>query len=155
MAKQESLALSDDGVVTIGNRTMSARGFTHNNFAAHLRTHLGSSSGEWCDPGCMGRFMFGGGRTSPRLRREIRKRLGRAFLMMLDRGMFVVIQYDPRARGQASAFKILDSAGGEEERQAAQYQLVRMLRRGEITATRLALAREIAGIDPEPHQAAS
>ena len=145
---QESTALavqSPVALVTIGQRTLSTRGWNLVAFDEHLTTHLTDAPRrQWCEVACLARTMFG--RSTPDNRRWVQAKLGHAFRMMLRRGYFVVIEYaqGPQSHGEAVACKLLPATGAtEQERQYATYQLTRMRRRKEITEETFTAAQQI------------
>jgi hypothetical protein len=142
MANDLTVPKARPELMPIGSRALSSHGWRHDLFADHLKAHLGH--GAWCDVGCAARTFFG--RNTATNRSGIRRRLSRGFHALLAQGLFVVIDYASGANhhGEAIAFKLYNPHS-EMERQAAEAQLVRMVRRREITDEKLQRARKLLG----------
>lgn len=134
-------------LVTIKNRSVSPYGFRHALMRDHLEEHLASLRKQWCEVGCLARTMFG--RNSEVNRRAVRQRMSFAFKWFLDKGIFLVIDYEIYGgghHGEAKALKIYMPSGQLTlELQSAKSQIDRMLRRKEITQERYDKARKILG----------
>jgi hypothetical protein len=121
-------------LLKVGTRALSTHGYRRDVLEEHLKEHLGKpASKQWCEVSCAARTIWG--RDTKKNREEIRKRLPMFFRSMLDRGLFVAIDYAPLGHGhhgEAQAIKIYQQSG-EVEKQHAKEQLGRMHRRRQIT----------------------
>jgi len=147
MAAELTVVKTKPELVTVRNRSVSPYGFRHALMADHLEEHLGSLRKQWCEIGCLARTMFG--RNSDVNRKAVRQRMSFAFRWFLDRGIFLVIDYEAHGaghHGEAKALKIYKpSAQLTLELQSAHSQIDRMLRRKEITQERYDKALQILG----------
>ncbi len=119
-------------LITVGDRKVSTFGWRQDLAEDHLKGHLGQEKKRWCAVECMARTMFG--RNTDFNRAAVRKRIAPLFRSLVERGMFLVKEYDdtPRGRGKITAFKLYETE--TDDVQATQYalsQVERMRKRGE------------------------
>ena len=119
----------DSPLITVGNRTISKQGWTIRAAEAHLLGHLLDEHGKWCEDACMAKVMFG--RNSDSNRYEVRRRMSRLRNMLLERGKFLVVEYD---RGKIERFKMFEAGGDQEERALAKERVNQLLERNEVSA---------------------
>jgi hypothetical protein len=117
----------------VGKKTVSSFGFRNDLAEEHLRWHLTQMSNKWCSIDCMARLMFG--RASPQNRMGIRKRIRNTFRVLLDRGVFLVIEYDnsTNGHGKIKAIKLFEIGVGGAEGEYAVHQINKMAQRMQIT----------------------
>lgn len=122
-------------------RAISPVGYRSHLAYEHLQWHREQQDPrrQWCEMKCLARTMFQ--RDSQKNRAEARKRVARLFHWCLERGEFLLIEYDSAANGQIVAIKLHDAGAGEIERQYAQFQLERMERRRQIAGEKLERAQ--------------
>jgi hypothetical protein len=120
-------------LTTVGKKSVSIFGYRNDLIEEHLRRHLTQVSNKWCSVDCAARAMFG--RSSPANREGIRKRIRSTFRELLNRGLFLVIEYDdtPGGRGKIKAMKLFETGIGIEAEYAAG-QIERMSRRQQLSA---------------------
>jgi hypothetical protein len=138
MARELTVVKNKPELVEVKNRSVSAYGFRHTLMNDHLQQHLESLRKQWCEVGCLARTMFQ--RNSEANRKQVRQRMAGAFRWFLDRGIFLVIDYEIFGNGhhgEMKAIKIYQpSAQLTIEFESAQSQVKRMLRRREISQER-------------------
>jgi hypothetical protein len=133
-------------LVTVGERAISTNGWRVPLVEEHLRWHLGQTPRKkWCGIGCMARTMFG--RSMATTQAAVRRRIARAFLKLLESGLFLAIEYNTGAgsHGEIVAVKLFEP-GSTIEAQFAERQLQRMKARREINEKVWEQALAILGI---------
>lgn len=133
LIKNTKVALVKDGDIKV-----SGRGYRSLLVLEHLEDHLVTVSDKWCSMECLARTMLG--RNCENNRKAIRQKLTLAFRYLLERNVFLVIDYYSYTdghHGEAKAVKIYERhSEPTAEKQAAEVQLKRMLRRKEINSDR-------------------
>jgi hypothetical protein len=123
-------------LIELGDRSISTHGFQSDLFRQHLESHLvqAKAKWQWCDIPCATRTVSGG-RATPMAKKQMRQRVARLFLFLLNRDKFLLVKYDG-PRQQITEMKLFDpEQASDAERQYAHYQLQRMRKRGEIQAS--------------------
>jgi hypothetical protein len=129
-------------LITIGARAISL-GWSRVAALEHLDGHLNQPiSHHWCEVGCMARTMWHLNTKSNRER--VRRQIPNMFRYALGRGLFLVIEYATGrgTHGEAIALKLYVRPDGA-ERQHAEHQLSRMLRRRELSQENYERARSL------------
>lgn len=132
-------------LIAVGDRTLSSHGWRLPLVEEHLHAHLSfGPSRKWCSIDCLARTFFG--RNSPTHRDAVRRRLSRAFRVLLTRQVFLVIEYaqGTGAHGEAIACKFYQS-DTPDEREYASAQLRRMHQRHDLTKAQVAAAEALLG----------
>lgn len=119
-------------LTVIGKKAVSIFGWRHDLAEEHLKWHLSQRTNAWCSVECMARTLFQ--RNTPTNREGVRKRMGRLFRVLLERGLFLVIEYDFSAEGHGKimACKLFEKAAGAETQHAIE-QIERMRKRKMIS----------------------
>jgi len=141
-------------LIGVGKRTISTHGWRIPLVEEHLRGHSSTGlSQKWCSPECLARTFFG--RNTQANRASIRRRLSRAFRMLLQHDLFLVIErnaHGPGAHGEVIALKLYE--GDAHERAYAAEQVKRMRARRDLTDAQVRHAEQILGTtledDPLP-----
>jgi hypothetical protein len=123
-------------LIELGDRSVSTHGFQSDLFLKHLESHLlqPKEKWQWCDIPCATRTVSGG-RATPMAKKQMRQRIARLFLFLLNRGKFLLVIYGGPRR-QITEVKLFDPAGASQaDREFAYYQLERMKKRGDIQAS--------------------
>lgn len=101
---------------------------------------------KWLTVGDLAKVAWG--QNTPTTQQRARKCLSKLFLHMMDRGHFVVIEYQP-PHNRAQAVKMFDRTS-EQQRQALETKLGKMARNKEISAERYEQALHVLNVEQTP-----
>ena len=132
-------------LTTVGNRQVSACGWRHVLAEDHLDWHLSQRSQKWCSVGCMSKTLFQ--RDIKANRAAVRKRVAPLFNKLLERGLFLVIEYDatPSGHGKIKACKLFEKTD-RAELEYAQSQVTRMLKHRQLKEEMYQRAMDAIGV---------